>query len=144
MADTAVRQSSRPTPLRTSVPDPVDSPTGELRAALRRLLVVTLDRSFGIALDQVESFAHTLDGMAARGGVQVGALIGAGRAVVGGKNPLWGAVKGAFAALSVGARAAVVLVLVLAVLLLPVTVLLVLLLLIVVAIIAAVRSGSSR
>jgi hypothetical protein len=120
------------------------SPTDELKAALRRLLATALERAFGIALEKLESFARTLDDMAARGGPKIGALIGAARATLVGANPVWGAVKGAFATLSPAAKAAVVTVIVLAVLLLPVTVLLVLLLLIAVAIVAAVRSGSTR
>lgn len=120
------------------------SPTDDLRAALRRLLAVTLDRGFGIALDKVESFSRTLDDIAARGGVKLAAPIGAARAAVAGSNPLWGAVRGAFAALSPAAKATLVVVVVLAVLLLPVTVLLVLLLLIAGAIAAAVSSNRNR
>jgi len=121
--------------------EPADA--GErLKAALRELLATVLDRAFGVALDAVERLAQTLDDVAARGGYKIGALFGGVRAAAAGRNPVWGAIVGAFSALNPGAKAALVVALVLAVLLLPVTVLLVLLLLIAVVIAAAVRSRS--
>ncbi|OLS98512.1 hypothetical protein BJF90_09385 [Pseudonocardia sp. CNS-004] len=77
-----------------------------------------------------------------RGGFRMNALIGGSRAVVGGGNPLWGALVGGLRALSPAARGALVAALVLAVLLLPVTVVLLLLFLIVVAIVGAARAAS--
>jgi hypothetical protein len=115
-----------------------------LKAALRELLAAVLERTFGIALDKVEQLSRTLDDIAARGGVKVGALWGGVRAAVAGKSPVWGAIRGAFSALGPGAQAAVIIVLVLAILLLPVTVVLILLLLIVVAIIVIVRTQSAK
>jgi hypothetical protein len=96
-----------------------------------------------MALDRVEQLSRTFDEIAARGGVKIGALFGGVRAAVAGKNPVWGAITGAFSALGPGAKAAIITVLVLALLLLPVTVVLVLLLLIVVAVVAAVRTRSA-
>jgi hypothetical protein len=114
----------------------------QLEASLRELLATLIDRAFGLALDAVESLARTLDGVAARGGLRLNALLGGVRALHEGNNPLWGAIKGAVAAMSPAARAAVIAALVLAVLLLPLTVVLVLLALIVFAVWAAVRAAS--
>lgn len=118
------------------------APAEELKESLRRLLATVLDRAFGIALDGVEGLARWLDTVATRGGFRMNALIGGAQAVVGGGNPLWGALVGGLRALSPGARGALVAALVLAVLLLPVTVVLLLLVLIVVAIVGAARAAS--
>jgi len=117
-------------------------PTDQLRAALRELLAAVLERTFGMALDKVEQLSRTLDDIAAHGGYKIGALFGGVRAAVAGRSPVWGAIVGAFSALSPGAKAAIIIVLVLALLLLPVTVVLLLLLLIAVAIVAIVQSRS--
>ena len=118
------------------------SQTEHLKESLRKLLARLLDRGFGIALDKVEQLAQTLDDIAARGGYKIGALFGGARAAISGRNPIWGAITGAVAALSPAAKAAIIIALVLALLLLPVTVVLVLLFLIVVAIVAVVRARS--
>jgi hypothetical protein len=112
----------------------------QLKAALRKLLAAVLERTFGMALDKVEQLSRTFDEIAVRGGVKVGALLGGARAAVAGRNPVWGAITGAFSALGPGTKAAIVIALVLALLLLPVTVVLLLLLLIVVAIVVTVRT----
>lgn len=118
------------------------SPGEQLKAALRELLATVLERAFGLALDKLEQLSGTLEDIEARGGYKIGAVFGGVRAAVAGKSPVWGAIKGAFSALSPGVKAAIIIVLVLALLLLPVTVVLLLLLLIVVAIIAIVKSRS--
>jgi membrane associated rhomboid family serine protease len=118
------------------------SPGDQLKAALRKLLSTVLERAFGVALDKVEQLSRTLDDIAARGGYKIGAVFGGVRAAAAGRSPVWGAVKGAFSALSPGAKAAIIVVLVLALLLLPVTVVLLLLLLIAVVIVAVVQSRS--
>ena len=120
------------------------APTDQLKAALRKLLATLLDRGFGIALEGVEQMARALEETAARGGVKLGAVLGGARAAMAGGNPIWGVVKGAFAAMSPGARAVVIVALVLAPLLLPVTVVLVLLALIVLAVIAVVKIRSAN
>jgi hypothetical protein len=134
-----------------AIPDPRpcqeparDRPIDQLRESLRKLLSALLDRAFGIALDKVEQLARTFDEVATRGGYKVGALLGGARAAVSGHNPIWGAIKGAVAALSPGAKAALIIVLILALVLLPVTVVLVLLFLIVVAVIAVARTRSTK
>jgi hypothetical protein len=116
--------------------------TEQLKASLRELLATLIDRAFGLALDAVEGLARTLDGVAARGVPSLSALLGGARALHEGRNPVWGAIKGAVAAMSPAARAALIAALVLAVLLLPLTVVLVLLALIVFAVWAAVRAAS--
>jgi hypothetical protein len=122
---------------------PSPQPPGEqLKAALRELLATVLERAFGMALDKLEQLSGTLEDIEARGGYKIGAVFGGVRAAVAGKSPVWGAIKGAFSALSPGVKAAIIIVLVLALLLLPVTVVLLLLLLIAVAIIAIVKSRS--
>ncbi len=117
-------------------------PGDQLKAALRELLAAVLERTFGMALDKVEQLSRTLDDIEARGGYQIGAVFGGVRASAASRSPVWGAIAGAFSALSPGAKAAIVVVLVLALLLLPVTVVLLLLLLIAVAIVAIVKSRS--
>ncbi|GAA0948677.1 hypothetical protein GCM10009559_48510 [Pseudonocardia zijingensis] len=122
-------------------PDGARSAFEDLKASLRRLLATLLDRAFGIALTGVERLAHGLDEVTARGGIPLNALVGGGLAALGGRNPVWGAIVGAFRALSPGARVAVIAALMLALLLLPLTVVLLLLVLIVGAIVAATRSA---
>lgn len=124
----------------TERPEP--APLDELKASLRRLLATVLDTAFGLALDKVEDLARSLDDIALRGGPKVAALLGGVKAKLGGQNPVWGAIRGAFSAMSPMAKAALITVLVLALLLAPVTVVVLLLVLIVVAVVAAVRSNS--
>jgi membrane associated rhomboid family serine protease len=106
--------------------------TERLKSSLRELLATLIDRAFGLALDDV----------VARGGLPLNALLGGARALHAGRNPVWGAIRGTFAAMSPAARAAVIAALVLAVLLLPLIVVLLLLALIVFAVWAAVRAAS--
>jgi hypothetical protein len=122
--------------------NPTEEALDELKAGVRRLLATLLDRALGIALDKVETLARSFDEIAARGGVPINALLGGVRAKLQGRSPVWGAIRGAIAAMSPGAKALLILALVLALLLLPVTVVLLLLALIAVAVWAAVRSGS--
>ena len=118
------------------------TPFEELKASLRRLLATLLDRAFGIALERVEDLAGWLDEVAARGGIKMNALLGGVRSAIGGRNPVWGAVVGAFRGMSPATKVALVAALVLALLLLPVTVVLLLLFLIIAAIVAAVRASA--
>ena len=121
---------------------PTEQALEELKASLRKLLATVLERGFGLALEKVESLARSFDEVAGRGGIPMHALLGGVRAGIQGRNPVWGAIRGAFGALSPGVKVALVVVLVLALLLLPLTVVLLLLVLIVVAVWAAVRAGS--
>ena len=136
----APARADRAAPARDAHSD--QSPGEQLKAALRELLATVLERAFGLALDKLEQLSGTLEDIEARGGYKIGAVFGGVRAAVAGKSPVWGAIKGAFSALSPGVKAAIIIALVLALLLLPVTVVLLLLLLIAVAIIAIVKSRS--
>jgi hypothetical protein len=106
------------------------------------LLATLLDRAFGIALEQVERLAQTFDDVAARGGLQLNAVLGGVRATLEGRNPIWGVITGAVSALSPAAKVVLVTALILA-LLLPVTVVLLLLALIIIAVVVAVRASSA-
>jgi hypothetical protein len=118
------------------------TPMDELKASLRKLLATLIDQAFGLALETVEVLASSLDDVAARGGLKMNALLGGIRAWAQGRNPVWGAIRGAVAAMSPAAKAALIVALVLALLLLPLTVVLLLLVLIVIAVWAAVQAGS--
>jgi hypothetical protein len=121
---------------------PTEQALEELKASLRKLLATVLERAFGLALEKVETLAQSFDEIAARGGVPLNALLGGVRAGMQGRNPVWGAIRGAFGALSPGVRVAIIVALVLALVLLPVTVVLLLLVLIVAAVWLAVRAAS--
>jgi len=121
---------------------PTEQALEDLKASLRKLLATVLERAFGLALDKVETLARNLDEVAARGGIPIHALLGGARAWLQGRNPVWGAIRGAIGGLSPAAKVALGVALVLALLLLPLTVVLLLLVLIAVAVWAAVRAAS--
>ncbi|MFD1531250.1 hypothetical protein [Pseudonocardia aurantiaca] len=128
---------------RVSAEEPQPTPTEQLKASLRTLLATLIERGFGIALDKIEQLARTFDQIAARGGITLHAAFGGAQAALEGRSPVWGAIRGAFSALSPGTKAIVVAVLILALILLPVTVVLLLLSLIVIAIVLANRTRST-
>jgi len=126
-------------------PDPAErrqAAIADLKASLRDLLRTLLRSSVGLVLEHVEDLAGTFRKMAASGGLAVGAVLGGVRAGLAGKNPIWGALKGAVGAMSTGMRVAIILALVLAIVLLPITVVLLLVALIVLIVVAAAKSGS--
>jgi hypothetical protein len=143
MQDPVSHRRSAPTRSDAQVTSP-EASLEELKESLRRLLATVLENAFGLALEKVEGLARSLEGIAARGGPKLGGLLGGAQAVLTGANPVWGAVKGAVAAMSPGAKAALITVLVLAILLLPVTVILVLVGLIIAAVAVAVAAGTAR
>jgi hypothetical protein len=108
--------------------------------SLERLAAALVDRAAGVAVDKVDDFAEKLEGIAANGGVGLGAAFGAGTAMMAGKNPVLGAVKGAWGALSTGKKVAIVLGLVLLGLLSPVALVLALLGLLIAAIVKAAKT----
>lgn len=116
------------------------SPGQRLSAVAQQLLVVAIDRLAGAAADKVDDMADQLEGIAQNGGVGIGAAFGAGQAYMAGKNPVWGAVKGGFGALSTGMKVALIAGLVLLGLLSPVALLLILVGLLVAAIVKATRT----
>jgi len=125
-------------------PASMPAPGEQLKASLRELLAVAMNRVAGFAMDKVDQAAHSLEDVAANGGPKIGAVLGGVEAKLAGNNPVWGAVKGAFSSLSPTARIGIALLLLLAVILLPVTLVLVLLGLLVLAVILLVSTRSPR
>jgi hypothetical protein len=126
-----------PRPIQQSAAaDPVD----QLTSSLRRLANVLIDRGAKGASRAVDRLSGKLEGIANGGGGLTGAAAGGLKAVAEGRNPVWGAVKGAIGGLSTRTKVLIVLALVLALLLGPVVLLVLLLGLLVWAIVAAVRS----
>ena len=115
-------------------------PVDQLKSSLQRLGHVLIDGGAEAASAAVDRLSGNLEGIASRGGALTGAAAGGLKAVVGGSNPVWGAVKGAIGGLSTRTKVLIVLALVLALLLGPVVLLVLLLGLLVWAIVAAVRS----
>jgi hypothetical protein len=129
--------TASPRPIQQSAAaDPVD----QLTSSLRRLANVLIDRGAKGASRAVDRFSGKLEGIANGGGGLTGAAAGGLKAVAEGRNPVWGAVKGAIGGLSTRTKVLIVLALVLALLLGPVVLLVLLLGLLVWAIVAAVRS----
>ncbi|MEU7812706.1 hypothetical protein [Pseudonocardia sp. NPDC049154] len=125
--------------------DPVErrnAAVADLKESLRDLLRTLLRSSVGLVLENVEDLGGLVQKFAASGGVAMGGLLGGVRAGLAGKNPIWGALKGAVGAMSTGMRVAIILALVLAIVLLPITVVLLLVALIVLIIVAAAKAGS--
>lgn len=111
----------------------------ELRESLTELLRTLLRSTVGLALDQVHKLADSFDVLSNTKNTALGAVLGGLRAGAAGDNPIWGAFKGAVAAMSTGTRVALVLVLVLALVLLPLTVVLLLIALIVAVVVVATK-----
>jgi hypothetical protein len=131
-------------PRLTVVPDagsaPEPTPGERLRTAGERVLVALVDRLSSLALEKVDDLAASLEDMAENGGPGVGAAIGAGKAMVAGRNVVWGAIKGAFAALSTAAKVLISVVLALSPVLLLVALVVLIVALLVWAVVAAVRA----
>ena len=115
-------------------------PVDQLTSSLRGLANVLIDRGAKAASGPVDRLSGKLEGIASSGGALTGAAAGGLKAVAGGRNPVWGAVKGAIAGLSTRTKVLIVLALVLALLLAPVVLVVLLLGLLVWAVVAAVRS----
>ncbi|TCK25309.1 hypothetical protein [Pseudonocardia endophytica] len=125
-----------------AVPDLWPTPGERLRAAGERVLVALLDRLSAMALEKVDDLAGSLERMAQEGGPGVGAAIGAARAMAQGRNAVWGAIKGGFAALAAWAKVLVGVVLALSPVLLLVALVVLVVALLVWAVVAAVRSAA--
>jgi hypothetical protein len=138
-------QTSRQSAYLTASPSPIQHsaaarPVDQLKSSLRSLASVLIDRGAKAAVGAVDRLSGKLEGIADRGGALTGAAAGGLKAVTGGKNPVWGAVKGAIGGLSTTTKVLIVLALVLALLLAPVVLVVLLLGLLVLAIVVAVRS----
>jgi hypothetical protein len=132
----------RPSPSnsRSAHRSPAEPPVDQLKSSLQRLLGVLVDRGAKAALRAVDHLSGKLEDITSRGGALTGAAAGGLKAVAGGKNPFWGAVKGAIGGLSTKTKVMIVLALVFGLLLGPVVLVVLLLGLLVFAIVAAVRS----
>jgi hypothetical protein len=111
-----------------------------LKTCGERLAVAVIDRLAGIAADKVDDLSDQVEKMASGGGLKLGAIFGAGNALMAGKNPVVGAMKGAWGALGTGPKIAIIVGLVLLGVLSPVALLLLLVGLLVAAIVSAVKN----
>ena len=111
-----------------------------LREAGERLLAALIDRCAGIALEKVDELAAGLERVAADAGVGPSAALGAGSALLQGRSPLWGALRGGWAALGTAARILAGVVLAFAPVLLVVALLVAVVAALVWAVVAAVRA----
>jgi len=111
----------------------------DLRESLTELLRTLLRSTVGVGLDQVRRLAGSFGALTSMNDTALGAVVGGLRAGAAGNNPIWGAFRGAVAAMSTGTRVALLLALVLAIVLLPVTVVLLLIAIIVAVVVVVVR-----
>jgi hypothetical protein len=111
----------------------------ELRESLTELLRTLLRSTVGVALEQVQRLAGSFEVLTSMKDSALGAVVGGLRAGAAGNNPIWGAFRGAVAAMSTGTRVALLLALVLAIVLLPVTVVLLLIAIIVAVVVVVVQ-----
>ena len=138
----AVHEPDAPTTTEAEPESSVDN--GErLKNSFQALLVAVVDKVAGAALSKVDDLASSLEDVTARGGVGLAAALGAGRAVLAGTNPIWGAVKAGFAALGTLAKTLVLVGLALSPVLLIVAALLLVVALLVIAIVLAIRAATS-
>ena len=115
-------------------------PVDRLKSSLQGLVGALVDRGAKAALGAVDRLSGKLEDITSRGGALTGAAAGGLKAVAAGKNPVWGAVKGAIGGLSTTTKVMIVLALVLGLLLGPVVLVLLLLALLVFVVVLAVRS----
>lgn len=108
-----------------------------LRASGEALLVALIDRLAMVAREQVDQLSEKVDDLREHGGAGLGALLAGAQSAMAGRNPVLGAIKGGFAALTTPLKVATVLAAILA----PVLLLVVLLVLVVLGAVAAVRSN---
>jgi hypothetical protein len=119
------------------------TPRDQLTASLQKLWGALVDRGLRSALTTVDRVSGKLEDVSRRGGILPSAAGGGVAALVAGRNPIWGAVKGAVAGTSTTTKVLVVVAVVLALVLGPVVLVLLLLTLIVVVVVAAIRSATS-
>ena len=114
----------------------------QLKASLRKLRGALIDRGARSTLSIVDRYCRKLEAVTKRGGVLPAVAGGGLAALLAGKNPLWGVVKGAIAGMGPVTVVLIVVGMVLALVLGPVVLVLLLLGLIVVAVVAAARAGA--
>lgn len=122
--------------------DPPADPAQRLRSSAGKLLVALVDVAAGALSSKVDDLAGTLRGLTARGGAGPAAALGAGRALLAGTNPVWGALKAGFGALGALAKTLVVVGLALSPVLLVVLALLLLVAALVLAVVLVVRAAT--
>lgn len=104
---------------------------------------MTASKKIDEVVDKLDDVASgKLEDLTASGGPQVNAGLGALRAFMSGKNPVWAALKGAWSGAGTKTKVIVVLCLILLLLLAPVVLVVLLLGLLVAAIVAAIRSAT--
>ncbi|MBW0105302.1 hypothetical protein [Pseudonocardia sp. KRD291] len=123
-------------------PEPSIDNKERLKNSFQALLVAVVDKVAGVALSKVDDLAGSLEDVTARGGVGLAAALGAGKALLAGTNPVWGAVKAGFAALGTLAKTLVIVGLALSPVLLIVLALLLVVALLVLAIVLAIRAAT--
>jgi uncharacterized membrane protein YdbT with pleckstrin-like domain len=114
----------------------------QLTASLGKLWGALVDRGVRSTRSVVDRFIDSLDEVTRRGGVLPAVAGGGLAALLSGRNPIWGAVKGAIVGSSPTTIVLVVVGIVLALVLGPVFLILLLLGLVGVAVVVAVRSGA--
>lgn len=117
-------------------------PAGRLRTSVGNLLVALVDAAAGVALSKVDDLAGALEDVTARGGAGLAAALGAGRAVLAGTSPVWGAITAGFRALGTLAKSLVIVGLALSPVLLVVLAVLLVLATLVLAIVLVVRAAT--
>jgi len=100
-----------------------------------------MQKGLDVALQAVDRLSDKLEDVTSRGGALTGAAGGGLKALGAGKNPVWGAVKGAIGGLSTTTKVLIILSLILGLLLGPVVLLVLLLALMVLAVVAVVRAA---
>jgi hypothetical protein len=129
-------------PASAAAPEETAEPTPgqRIKACFERLAVALIHRGTDVIVDKADGLADRLDEIKENGGVGLGAAFGAGYAYMAGKNPVVGALKGAWSSLSTGKKVGIVLGLVLLGLLSPVALVIALVALLVWAIVKAAKS----
>jgi hypothetical protein len=121
---------------------PVEAPMDQLKASFQKLLGALAQKGLTVALQAVDRLSEKLEDVTSRGGALTGGVGGGVKALLAGKSPVWGAVKGVIGGLSTTTKVLIVLSLVLALVLGPVLLLLLLLGLLIFAVVAAVRAAA--
>jgi len=136
------RPTGEPSEAPGNTPDETSEPTPgqRIKACFERLAVALIHRGTDAIVDRADGLSEKLEEIRDNGGVGLGAAFGAGYAYMAGKNPVVGALKGAWSALGTGQKVGIVLGLVLLGLLSPVALVVALVALLVWAIVKAVKS----
>lgn len=136
----AIRQPDEPAP--AANPESPADPAERLKSSLQNLLAALIDRAAGVALSKIDDLAGSLEDVTARGGAGLAAALGAGKALLAGTNPIWGAIKAGFAALGTLAKTLLIVGLALSPVLLVVLAVLLVLAALVLAIVWAIRAAT--